>query len=59
MDYLKYLPIIEFEINYSVAGYSLDFAQKVIDEYSIKYGYNHINLVNTRGDGLLVPRFNE
>jgi FkbM family methyltransferase len=59
MDNLLYKPIIEFEINYSAGGHTAEFIQTIIDDYSNKYNYKHINILEMRGDGLLVPNTNE
>lgn len=49
------LPLIEFEINYFVSNMSLSGAQNILDSY-IAYGYNRVDLSQTRGDGVLIPK---
>lgn len=51
----KYKPVIEFEINYSCDGYPIESAQEILNIYANKYRYNHINLSQTTGDGVLIP----
>jgi len=56
INILTYKPIIEFEINYTCGGHTTEFAQSILDDYSNKYNYEHINISEIRGDGLLVPK---
>lgn len=48
-------PIIEFEINYFVNGYTDDWAQNILDRFSM-LGYNELEIKNLRGDGILIPK---
>jgi FkbM family methyltransferase len=56
VDILTYKPIIEFEINYTAGGQTTEFAQSILNDYSNKYNYEHIDISTIRGDGLLVPK---
>jgi FkbM family methyltransferase len=56
MNIIIYKPIIEFEINYTAGGHTSEFAQLILNDFSNKYNYEHINISTMHGDGLLVPK---
>lgn len=54
IDLFEKKPIIEFEINYFVSRTPIEVAQNILDKYR-DIGYNEISLLQTQGDGVLIP----